>query len=319
MSALFYDELVRGQRFDAAPAVTLTDGFAAAHQSIVGNRLLMSLDETLSRRVTGAERRVAHPALVWDVAIGQSTVVTQRVIANLFYRGLTLRRAPLLGDTLRTTTEILALRDLSERPGRSPGGLAALHIVTVDRNDKVVLDFVRCAMLPLSPDGRLPGHADDLDAERPTAIDEPPFIDEWNLGAHPKATRTLERGDRLTAPFGDVVSSAPELARLTLNLAGAHHDARAGLAGERLVYGGHTIGLALLQLNRLVPTLVYILGWVSCEHPGPVREGDSLLSSIEVEDVQPAHGVSIVEFVVRTSVVADGRNVLRWRLRAVVA
>ena len=44
---------------------------------------------------------------------------------------------------------------------------------------------------------------------------------------------------------GDVVSSAPELARLTLNIAATHHDSRVG--GRRLVYGGHTIGLAWVR------------------------------------------------------------------------
>lgn len=39
-------------------------------------------------------------ALVWDTAIGQSTVATGRVVANLFYRGLLLRTTPRLGDTL---------------------------------------------------------------------------------------------------------------------------------------------------------------------------------------------------------------------------
>ncbi len=45
---------------------------------------------------------------------------------------------------------------------------------------------------------------------------------------------------------GDLVSSAPELARLTLNIAMVHHDARASAEG-RLVYGGHTIGIAATQ------------------------------------------------------------------------
>ena len=45
-----------------------------------------------------------HAALVWDVAIGQSTVVTQHVRANLFYRGLRFHRQPFLGDTLHTVT-----------------------------------------------------------------------------------------------------------------------------------------------------------------------------------------------------------------------
>jgi hypothetical protein len=50
---------------------------------------------------------------------------------------------------------------------------------------------------------------------------------------------------------GDVVSSAPELARLALNIAAAHHDSRVG--GRRLVYGAHTIGLALGQASRCCP------------------------------------------------------------------
>jgi hypothetical protein len=55
----------------------------------------------------------------------------------------------------------------------------------------------------------------------------------------------------------DVVSSAPELARLTLNIAATHHDSRVG--GQRLVYGGHTIGPALAQASRLPPNLATVL------------------------------------------------------------
>ena len=83
----------------------------------------------------------------------------------------------------------------------------------------------------------------------------------------------------------DVVSSAPELARLTLNIAATHHDSRVG--GQRLVYGGHTIGLALAQATRLLPNLVTVLGWESCDHTGPVHEGDTLYSELHVESAEP--------------------------------
>src|SRR6202034_154238 len=56
-------------------------------------------------------------------------------------------------------------------------------------------------------------------------------------------------GQTWVVPGGDVVSSAPELARLTLNVAMVHHDASAA-GGQRLVYGGHAIGLALAQAAR---------------------------------------------------------------------
>ena len=91
---------------------------------------------------------------------------------------------------------------------------------------------------------------------------------------------------------GDVVSSAPELARLTLNVAAVNHDGTAA-GGTRLVYGGHTIGIALSQAARALPGLVTVAGWHSCDHLAPVREGDTLRSSIEVESAQslPAGGL----------------------------
>jgi acyl dehydratase len=101
VSGPWYEELEVGQRFDSAPGLTLTDGHAALHQAIVGDRLRLPLDAHLCAQVAGGDRPLAHPALVCDVAIGQSTLATQRVIANLFYRGLVLRRAPMIGDSPR--------------------------------------------------------------------------------------------------------------------------------------------------------------------------------------------------------------------------
>ena len=113
----WFEDLQVGTVFDAAPALTLTEGHAALHQAIAGDRLRLALDRTLGEAVLGAGPPLAHPALVWDVAIGQSTVATGRVIANLFYRGLLLRRPVRLGDTLRTTTEVVARRENRVKEG----------------------------------------------------------------------------------------------------------------------------------------------------------------------------------------------------------
>src|SRR5580658_3736091 len=122
----YFDELVIGQEFGGAPGLTLTSGLAAAHQAITGDRLALATDHELCREVTGGDP-LAPPSLVWDVAIGQSTVVTQHVKANLFYRGLAFRRVPRLGDTLRTSTRVVALRQNQPREGRAPTGLAARY------------------------------------------------------------------------------------------------------------------------------------------------------------------------------------------------
>lgn len=335
----FFEDLAVGGQIDNAPALTLTDGHAAVHQSILGHRLRLPLDTTLSERVlqTGG-RALAHPALVWDVAIGQSTLATQRVIANLFYRGLVLRRFPLIGDTLQTRTDVAALRQNRPRPGRPATGLAVLRIRTVDQQERPVLDFWRCAMLPLrDPEGDT-GHADELDVI-PADLDPATLrtpISDWNLGAFraalpsPPAPARAE-GVRWAINGGDVVSSAPELARLTLNIATVHHDETS--TGQRLVYGGHTIGLAAAQLSRALPDLVTVIAWHSCDHLAPVFEGDTLRTDVELERLEPLPGGGALTHL-RARVVARRRGagngpgapdattdteVLDWRLVGLLA
>jgi len=288
----YFDELAIGQEFGSAPGLTLTSGLAAAHQAITGDRLALATDHELCREVTGGAP-LASPALVWDVAIGQSTVVTQHVKANLFYRGLAFRRAPRLGDTLRTSTQVVALRQNQPRAGRAPTGLAVLRITTVDQEERPVLDFWRCAMLPLRDRDRQTGHADELAAvgQPADAGDAAALVSGWRLDRFGQLVAgpglaELRAGQTCAVPGGDVVSSAPELARLTLNVAMVHHDAQAA-EGRRLVYGGHAIGLALAQAARTLPRLVTVAAWHGCDHLGPVHEGDTLRSTISVEQVDP--------------------------------
>ncbi|MCW2847469.1 MAG: hypothetical protein JWR90_1443 [Marmoricola sp.] len=289
----YFDELTRGQRFASAPAMTLTAGAAAVHQSIVGDRLRISLDEELSARMTDRAALLAHPALVWNVAIGQSTTATQNVVANLFYRGLAFQRAPALGDTLHTVTEVVGLRQNTARDGRPATGMAALEIVTLDQHGRLVLAFWRCAMLPLRDPKGFTEHRDDL-TEIGTVVSDDQLtaaVADWDLSAAEPVAGSpcfgdIRVGQAWSVQGGDVVSSAPELARLTLNVAAAHHDG-VSRPGGRLVYGGHTIAVALAQACRALPNLLTVTAWHGCDHTGPVREGDTLFSTIEVELVRP--------------------------------
>ena len=318
----YFDDLVVGQVFDSAPSMTLTPGIAAAHQAIVGDRLRLALDAELSHAVLGEPGQLAHPALVCDIAIGQSTVVTQRVKANLFYRGLSFHRFPVIGDTLSTRTEVVGLKRNSAKPGRAPTGLAALRMTTIDQAGRPVLDFYRCAMLPCSTDPDDTGHDDDLSG---IGVGHAPDTDptaQWDADAFhrrvPGAHFDAKMVGSVLRSTGDAVSSAAELARLTLNLAAIHHDSRAG--GRRLVYGGHTIGLALAQASRLLPNLVTVLGWQSCDHTGPVYEGDTLYSDLHVEsaDALPDGRGGVLNMRSLVYAVGDGedRPVLDWHWRA---
>jgi 2-methylfumaryl-CoA hydratase len=291
VEAPYFEDLKVGQLYADAPAVTLTAGHAAFHAALFGDRLRLPLDATLCESVTGSTRALAHPNLICNLAIGQTTTPTQRVKGNLFYRGLVLHQPVFIGDTLRTSTKIVALKQNSAKPGRDATGMAALEIHVDNQRDETVLHFWRCAMIPCRDPQAVTGASDSfaaIPAELEMEQVEAAVPAAWKLdrfrrevpGEHFEA---IETGSRYQVEGRDSVTTAPELARLTLNLAKAHTDAAASPYGTRLVYGGHTISMASAQISRALPNLVTLVAWRSCDHIEPVFEGDVLHTELSIE------------------------------------
>jgi acyl dehydratase len=323
----WFEQLERGQVFDDAPGMTVTSGHAALHQALVGDRLRLALDAALCREVTGRDLPLVHPNLVCDIAIGQSTGPSQRVRGNLFYRGLILARPVFVGETLRTRTEIVGLKQNRRRAGATASGLVAMRVRTTDERGEPVLDFWRCPMIPLRDGDAETGHADDF-AEIPQELDPNGLADatpaDWRLDRLREAVPgpyhdELEPGQAFVIEAGETVTGAPELARLTLNIATAHTDATTSLHGRRLVYGGHTISIAAAHATRAIPGIATIVAWRSCDHIAPVFEGDVLRTELSVVDTSPG---GLVELRARVSSVrpeSEAELVLDWIFVAVVA
>jgi acyl dehydratase len=323
----WFEEFERGQICDEAPGLTLTTGHAALHQALAGDRLWLGLDAGLCREVTGQDRPLVHPNLVCDVAIGQSTGLSQRVRGNLFYRGLVLARPVFLGETLRTRTEIVGLKQNRRRPGTPATGLVAMRVRTTDEHGGQILDFWRCPMIPLRDPEAETGHSDDF-AEIPQELDQAQVAAACPAGWRLDRLRAavpgpyhdeLEPGQTFVVEAGETVTGAPELARLTLNVATAHTDATLSPHGRRLVYGGHTISIAAAHATRAIPAIATIVAWGSCDHIAPVFEGDLLRTELSVTDRSSG---GVVELRARVSSVrprSESAPVLDWSFVAVVA
>jgi acyl dehydratase len=74
----------------------------------------------------------------------------------------------------------------------------------------------------------------------------------------------------------------------------------------------------------VLPTLATILGWHRCDHLGPVHEGDTLVTALELERLEPlSSGGGLAH--VRARLHAAGgeddepRAVLDWRFAALLA
>lgn len=293
----WFEDFSVGDDLSAVPAVTITDGHAAAHQMVFGDRSRLSIDLPLCSRVTGSDRMLANPSLVCNLAIGQSTIPTQRVMGNLFYRGLRFHRPVYVGDTLTTTTKVVALRQNTIKPGRLASGMVGLEMHVVNQSGDTVLLFWRCPMVPCQSSEADTGHQDDL-AVMPAEIEQGDLlasVPAWDLGAMPPTPDLFHDGAVIPVEARDTVTSAPEIVRLTLNMAMTHTDAGRSVYGKRLVYGGHTISMAAAQLSRVLPSLATILCWYQCDHTAPVFEQDILGSVITVHESLPVEGGRVLK------------------------
>jgi acyl dehydratase len=326
----YFEDFVVGQVF-SAPSVTLTTGHATMYQAVTGDRLRLPLDHHLSRQVTGRDAPLAHPHLVINVVNGQTTYPSQHVKGNLFYRGLILRKPVFIGDTLATSTRVVALKQNRPKAGRPATGMVVLEMETTDQNGDTVMQYWRCPMIPCRDPAAVTGQDADLSAISeeiaPTEIAAALPAD-WDLT--PLGTdvtglkaRRFDLGDEVAVVGRDTITCAPELVRLTLNIAYAHTDATKSYLDKRLVYGGHTISLALAQITRAMPAIVTVVAWSGCDHTAPVVEDDLIRSQFKVIDVTPAKpGGDLVELHVEsfaarpghTSGELDEQKVLDWRL-----
>ena len=299
-NAPWFEDFSVGDDLSQVPSVTLTDGYAAVHQAMFADRYRPAIDAPLSARLTRDNRLLANPSLVCNIAIGASTVPTQRVLGNLFYRGLRFHRPVFIGDTLTTQTKVLALRQNTIKPGRAASGMVGLEIHTVNQKGETVLLFWRCPMVPCRDSDANTGHADDLSV-MPEVISKKDVlasIPDWNYSVLPVEAIDFNPGEVIDVEARDTVTMAPELVRMSLNMAMTHTDVSRSVYDKRLVYGGHTISMAASQLARILPSLAMIVCWYKCDHVAPVFEEDILSSRIHVKEVNDVAGGRLMKLAI---------------------
>ncbi|MCP5029485.1 MAG: hypothetical protein GY929_24710 [Actinomycetia bacterium] len=300
----YYDEFTQGMTIPSLPPVTVTGADNVAYRMITGDQHLAAADRGMAAAVTGSDKGMIYPSLVMQYSIGQTTNATRRAIANLYYRSVRILRSVEIGETLRTTTEVLGLAD-SKPKGDLHRGKVWLGIETVGDHGPVI-QYERCALV--ASRGGSPGHADEI----PGPSDPAPLADlvglapSWDLSPLPATDWPV--GEERVDAMRDHVDLAPSLARMTFNQAFVHRDANASIYGKRLVYGGHVQGLAQSSLSRVLPGIATVVAWDGCDHVGPAFEGDLLAFRHQLVDETPAAGGRLRRFEVRAGVIDSGGN-----------
>jgi len=290
-SGNFFEDFRVGVVIRHATPRTVGLGDVAVYQACYGGRFAVQSSDAMARAI-GYERAPLDDILVFHVVFGKTVPdLSLNAIANLGYADVRFLKPVFAGDTLSATTEIIGLRENSNKES----GVVYVRSTGYNQRGEEVLTFVRWVMVrkrdkatpaPESVVPKLPPHveASHLGVAVP-AIDAKAYDRE--LAGSRFVWGDYEIGEKIDHIDGMTIEEAEhQLAtRLYQNTAKVHfnqHTEGQGRFKRRLVYGGVIISLArALSFNGL-GNAFHVAAINGGRHVAPAFAGDTVYAWSEV-------------------------------------
>jgi acyl dehydratase len=149
MAGRYYDEWQVGDRISHAITRTVTETDNVLISALTHNPQPMHLDRELAAKSEFGQPLV-NSVFTFGLMIGVSVADTTMgtLVANLGYDKLTFPNPVFAGDTLRSETECIALRDSKSRPN---AGIVTWAHRSFNQRDELVCECTRTALLLKTP------------------------------------------------------------------------------------------------------------------------------------------------------------------------
>ena len=285
----FFEDYAVGQVIDHAVPRTVTSGERALYHALYPARhALYSSDEFA--RARGLPESPLDDLAAFHVVFGKTVPdVSLNAVANLGYAQGRWLTPVYAGDTLRSTSEVIGVKQNSN--GKS--GVVYVRTRGLNQRDEIVLEYVRWVMVrkrdldapapeTVIPD--LPRVVESADLVVPEGLD---FSDyDFTAAGENYRWGDYEIGERIDHVDGVTVEEAEHMmaTRLWQNTSKVHFDATNRDDGRRLIYGGHVISMArALSFNGLANAQM-IVGLNGGAHANPCFSGTTIRAWSEVLD-----------------------------------
>ena len=303
----YFEDFSLGQVIDHATPRTVTDGDRAVYGALYPTRFALPSSAVFAASV-GLVPAPVEELIAFHIAFGKTVPdVSLNAVANLGYAELRFHRPVVTGDTLRTRSEVIGLKQNSS----GATGVVYVRSTATDQDDRVVIDWVRWVMV----------HKHDLEAPAPdTVVPElapvvlpenlivPEGLDfsryDFAAAGEPHRFDDYSVGEKIDHVDGVTLTDPEHMAatRLWQNTAKVHFNVEARPDGRHLVYGGHIISMArALSFNGLANAQL-ISAINAGSHTAPAFADDTVYAWSEVLD--------------KAELAAPGVGALRLRLVA---
>ena len=285
----FFEDYTLGETIHHAVPRTVSGGERALYHALYPARhALYSSDEFA--RASGLRTAPLDDLAGFHVVFGKTVPdVSLNALANLGYAEGKFIKPIYAGDTLRTSSKVIGLKQNSN--GQS--GVVWVHSKGFNQHGDAVIDYKRWVMVR-KRDMNAAAHKTfipDLAAViLPEDLTIPDGLDFTNydfaLAGEQHRASEYEVGEKINHVDGVTVEEAEHMiaTRLWQNTAKVHFDTSARPDGKRLIYGGHVISMArALSFNGLANAQM-IVGINAGAHANPCLAGDTIRAWSEVLD-----------------------------------
>ena len=294
----FFEDFELGQTIDHATPRTITEGDRALYGSLYPTRFSLPSSAPFAAQC-GLVGAPVEELIGFHIAFGKTVPdISLNAVANLGYAECRFHRPLTPGDTLRTSSEVIGLKENSN--GKS--GVVYVRSTAVDQHGAVAIDWARWVMVhkrdhsapapaTVVPDLAAAVAASDLIV--PDGLDFTGY--DFAAAGEPHRFDDYEVGEKIDHVDGVTLTDAEHMmaTRLWQNTAKVHFNTEARPDGSRLIYGGHVISMArALSFNGLANAQL-VAAINAGAHTAPAFAGDTVYAWSEVLDKAdtPAPGV----------------------------
>ncbi|MGC1262108.1 MAG: MaoC family dehydratase [Jannaschia helgolandensis] len=294
----FFEDYTIGQTIRHAVPRTVAEGERALYTALYPQRFAVASSDAFALEC-GLDGSPMDDLITFHTVFGKTVPdISLNAVANLGYAEGRFLQSVFPGDTLRSESEVIGLKQNSN--GKS--GVVWVRTTGLNQSDEPVLSYVRWVMVRKrdvdapTPETVIPDLADVVPPEA-LIVPEGLTFDSYDfaLAGEPHRAADYEIGERIDHVDGVTIEEAEHMlaTRLWQNTAKVHFDATHRDDGKRLIYGGHIISLArALSFNGLANAQM-IAAINGGAHANPCFAGDTVRAWSEVLDrAQVAPGIA---------------------------
>ncbi|WP_436795150.1 MaoC family dehydratase [Actinospongicola halichondriae] len=286
----FFEDFRIGQVIEHATPRTVTSGDRALYGALYPTRFALPSSDEFAR-ACGLDPAPVEELIGFHIAFGKTVPdVSLNAVANLGYAECRFHRPVVAGDTLRSRSEVIGLKENSS--GKT--GVVWVRSTATNQRDEVAIDWARWVMVrkadvdAAAPETVVPDLADAVaaaDLVVPDGLDFSGY--DFAAAGEPHRLGDYSVGEKIDHVDGVTLEEAEHMmaTRLWQNTAKVHFNTEARDDGSRLIYGGHIISLArALSFNGLANAQL-VAAINAGAHTAPAFAGDTVYAWSEVLDV----------------------------------